>query len=225
MGGFKEHAARAAVPSGNQLTHQPQGQMSVSGLCTSVPGTVQVWSAVALQPRGYAVPLVRGSPARGFAQSETVRPHRHKKLSQAHAPQESVLMCLTCMTDTAQAAHAQAQPHVTPTQFPSLLSSSSPHTHTTSTARRLHSRVTVSRVAFAQNPVVATSDDAGTSSARRRRRERLRSWLRHERMTVAMGHAAATHHSSPKGGWPDATYKRHTRTEDVELSWCAAGAS
>ena len=50
-------------------------------------------------------------------------------------------------------------------------------------------------------------DCAGTSSARRRRRERrLRSWLRHERMTVAMELAAATHHSSPKGGWPDTTH-------------------
>ena len=27
---------RAALPSGKQITHRPQGQMSVSGLCTSV---------------------------------------------------------------------------------------------------------------------------------------------------------------------------------------------
>ena len=64
----------------------------------------------------------------------------------------------------------------------------------------------MSRVAFLQNPVVAMSDHAGTSSARRRRERRLRSWLRHERMTVAMELAAATHHSSPKGGWPDTTH-------------------
>ena len=83
-----------------------------------------------------------------------------------------------------------------------------PHTHHTHHThhRRLHSRVTVSRVAFLQNPVVAMSDHAGTSSARRRRERRLRSWLRHERMTVAMELAAATHHSSPKGGWPDTTH-------------------
>ena len=49
-------------------------------------------------------------------------------------------------------------------------------------------------------------DCAGTSSARRRRERRLRSWLRHERMTVAMELAAATHHSFPKGGWPDTTH-------------------
>ena len=49
-------------------------------------------------------------------------------------------------------------------------------------------------------------DCAGTSSARRRRERRLRSWLRHERMTVAMELAAATHHSSPKGGWPGVTH-------------------
>ena len=50
------------------------------------------------------------------------------------------------------------------------------------------------------------ADGAGTSSARRRRERRLRSWLKHERMTVAMELAAATHHSSPKGGWPDTTH-------------------
>ena len=49
-------------------------------------------------------------------------------------------------------------------------------------------------------------DGAGTSSARKRRERRLRSWLRHERMTVALELAAATHHSSPKGGWPDTTH-------------------
>ena len=38
--------------------------------------------------------------------------------------------------------------------------------------------------------------DAGTSSARRRRERRLRSMLRHERMTVAMALAESTHHSS-----------------------------
>ena len=42
---------RAALPSGKQLTHQPQGQMSVSGLCTSAPGTVRVWSTVADTPQ------------------------------------------------------------------------------------------------------------------------------------------------------------------------------
>ena len=50
------------------------------------------------------------------------------------------------------------------------------------------------------------ADCAWTSSARRRRERRLRSLLRHERMTVAMELAAATHHSSPKGWWPGATH-------------------
>ena len=49
-------------------------------------------------------------------------------------------------------------------------------------------------------------DGAGTSSARRRRERRPRSWLRHDRMTVAMELTAATHHSSPKGGWPETTH-------------------
>ena len=43
-------------------------------------------------------------------------------------------------------------------------------------------------------------------AAKRRRERRLRSWWRHERMTVAMELAVATHHSSPKGGWPGATH-------------------
>ena len=44
-------------------------------------------------------------------------------------------------------------------------------------------------------------DCDGPSSARRRRRERrLRSWLRHERMTVAAALAEALHHSSLKVG-------------------------
>ena len=41
--------------------------------------------------------------------------------------------------------------------------------------------------------------DAGSGSARRRRERRLRSWLRHERMTVRMELAAALHHSAFKG--------------------------
>ena len=49
-------------------------------------------------------------------------------------------------------------------------------------------------------------DGAGTSSARMRRERRLRSWLRHERMTVAMELAAAPYHSSPKGVWPETTH-------------------
>ena len=43
--------SRAAVPSGKQLTHRPQSQMSVSGLCTRVPGTARVWSAAADTPQ------------------------------------------------------------------------------------------------------------------------------------------------------------------------------
>ena len=43
--------------------------------------------------------------------------------------------------------------------------------------------------------------DAG--SARRRRERQLRSWLRHERMTVRMELAAALHHSAFKGAGPE----------------------
>ena len=41
-------------------------------------------------------------------------------------------------------------------------------------------------------------------SARRRRERQLRSWLRHERMTVRMELAAALHHSSFRGGFEGA---------------------
>ena len=40
--------------------------------------------------------------------------------------------------------------------------------------------------------------DCGTSAVRRRRERRLRSMLRHERMTVAMALAEVTHHSAPR---------------------------
>ena len=42
-----------------------------------------------------------------------------------------------------------------------------------------------------------------TGSARRRRECGLRSWLRHERMTVRMELAAALHHSAFKGAVPE----------------------
>ena len=38
--------------------------------------------------------------------------------------------------------------------------------------------------------------DLAGGAARRRRERRLRSWLRHERMTVRMELAAALHHSA-----------------------------
>ena len=40
-------------------------------------------------------------------------------------------------------------------------------------------------------------------SARRRRERQLRSWLRHERMTVRMELAAPLHHSAYKGAGPE----------------------
>ena len=38
-----------------------------------------------------------------------------------------------------------------------------------------------------------------TGAAKRRRERRLRSWLKHERMTVAMALAEASHHTAPRG--------------------------
>ena len=41
-------------------------------------------------------------------------------------------------------------------------------------------------------------EHAATGAAKRRRERRLRQWQRHERMTVAMAVAEATHHSAPR---------------------------
>ena len=41
--------------------------------------------------------------------------------------------------------------------------------------------------------------DIAAGPARRRRERRLRSWLKHERMTVAMALAEASHHTAPRG--------------------------
>ena len=43
------------------------------------------------------------------------------------------------------------------------------------------------------------SDEHAAGAAMRRRQRRLRSWLRHERMTVAMLLAAREHHTTPRG--------------------------
>ena len=43
---------------------------------------------------------------------------------------------------------------------------------------------------------------ATAGSARRRRERRLRSWWRHERMSIAAALVEATHHSAPRSGWP-----------------------
>ena len=59
----------------------------------------------------------------------------------------------------------------------------------------------------------------GTGSARRRRERRLRSFLRHERMTVRMELAAALHHSSFRGSGPvtyDAPRSQRTANSRVD---------
>ena len=52
------------------------------------------------------------------------------------------------------------------------------------------------------------ADHAGLGSARRRRERRLRSWWRHERMSIAAALVEATHHSAPRSEWPG-THKPH----------------
>ena len=47
--------------------------------------------------------------------------------------------------------------------------------------------------------MLASVRDANASGAARRRQRRLRQWLRHERLSVAMALAECTHHSAPRG--------------------------
>ena len=49
---------------------------------------------------------------------------------------------------------------------------------------------------------VSMDADRVTGSVRRRRERRLRSWWRHERMSIAAALVEATHHSAPRSGWP-----------------------
>ena len=65
-------------------------------------------------------------------------------------------------------------------------------------------------------------------AAMRRRQRRLRSWLRHERMTVAMTLAEMTHHTAPggddgqgRGGGGASFARRPTGTEDSSTGGAA----
>ena len=77
----------------------------------------------------------------------------------------------------------------------------------------------MSRSFFSQTSVVAVSDHAG--AAKRRRERRLRSWLRHERMTVAMELASALHHEAPRG--TDACELREKAAGRLEGARAASG--
>ena len=55
-------------------------------------------------------------------------------------------------------------------------------------------------------------------SARRRRERRLLSWLRHERLTLAMAVAEATHHSS-RGQRPATVIREVEDHEQYEAPW------
>ena len=70
------------------------------------------------------------------------------------------------------------------------------------------SSVSVSRVSFGQNSAVAMLGErdaaGGTGSARRRRERRLRSWAKHERLSIAMALSTVTHHSFQVGTAYDA---------------------
>ena len=66
------------------------------------------------------------------------------------------------------------------------------HSETTTTTK-----LSVPRVPLFASPLrMDLSEQPVVGAAQRRRQRRLRSWLRHERMTVAMALAESTHHSS-----------------------------
>ena len=85
-------------------------------------------------------------------------------------------------------------------------------TTTTTTTRRFTQEVGFVVLNSGVNPAVAMSGErdaaGGTSSARRRREQRLRSWAKHERLSVAMALAAVTHHSFPVGTAHDALWSQ-----------------
>ena len=61
----------------------------------------------------------------------------------------------------------------------------------------------------------STSVEHAAGSAQRRRQRRLRQWLRHERMTVAMALAEVQHHAAPRGQRP----ARARGEEEDEMSF------
>ena len=65
--------------------------------------------------------------------------------------------------------------------------------------------------------MMAARDDAagGTSSTRRRRERRLRSWAKHERLSVAMALAEKLHHSANRTALP--------KKEEVEQDYALRG--
>ena len=78
-------------------------------------------------------------------------------------------------------------------------------TATTTQAYDSNTRFFVCVTVMIQNPADGSCADRahGSGSARRRRERQLRSFLRHERMTVRMELAAALHHSSFRGAGPE----------------------
>ena len=70
-------------------------------------------------------------------------------------------------------------------------------------------------VTFSRTLAVAMSERAG--AAERRRERRLRSWLRHERMTVAMALAEQLHHSINRVERDEALRRQTTRASEEEV--------
>ena len=82
---------------------------------------------------------------------------------------------------------------------PSLLPSSFYHTHHHPRLRQVGWPLLV--VAFHCTFMwsLHDSDEHAAGGAMRRRQRRLRSWLRHERITIAMALVEMTHHTAPRG--------------------------
>ena len=64
--------------------------------------------------------------------------------------------------------------------------------------------------------MLASVRDANASGAARRRQRRLRQWLRHERLSVAMALAEMSHHTAPRG-----QKTARAREEDHEMHYTA----
>ena len=149
--------------------------MGVSGLCTRVPGTARVWSAVADTP-----------------QSTQVSDTRYHKRAYT---------CLTRSTkDAARAAHAQVQPQVTPTWFHSLTHSLECRSlcftcHSATRHDRAH-KPRMCALTFVCQPFCETQAVELPCRMLNAPAPLVRSWWRHEQRSIAAVMETLKHHSA-----------------------------
>ena len=102
----------------------------------------------------------------------------------------------TTTTTPPQQQLPQQQPQPTTTTSPSTTNNNKNNNNNNINTNNNH-RLSIPSVPLFASPLrMNPSEQPVSGAAQRRRQRRLRSWLRHERMTVAMALAERTHHSS-----------------------------